>query len=229
MSKVPVITIDGPSSSGKGTIASLLARRLGWHLLDSGAVYRCVAWALQHYQIDPNNHQALWALLQRLNIVVDSCPDHQTIAVTCDGHDVTTAIRSESCGELASRISALPMVREATLGYQQKFCNLPGLVADGRDMGTVVFPDAALKIFLVASVEERAKRRFLQLQQQGISVSLRQIQDDLMARDDRDANRSISPTQPASDAIIIDTTGFNVDGVIKKVMSLVTRRGLNKT
>lgn len=226
MTTVPVITIDGPSGSGKGTISLRLANALGWSMLDSGAVYRAVAWAVSHYQIDPNNEAAISNLLSTLKISLENHPHDRATMVICDGHEVTEAIRSEAVANMASQISALAIVRSALLDYQKSFRSPPGLVADGRDMGTIVFPDAILKFFLDASVSARASRRFRQLQDRGINVSLRHIQHDLYLRDQRDSSRAIAPTKPAVDAIIVDTTDLTVDQVFDVLLKHVKQRGV---
>ena len=215
--KPPVVTIDGLSGSGKGTISALLAKALNFHLLDSGALYRIVAWALEHYGISPFSDSALEGLIPKLDIQFLTEQEHESPQIFCDKVDVSTAIRLESCGLLASKISSNPLVRKALLEKQFAFRRDPGLVADGRDMGTVVFPDAVAKYFFTASVEERAKRRYNQLKLKGLDVNLREIQDDIAARDKRDSERAISPTKPADDAITIDTTAFSIEEVYEQV------------
>ncbi len=216
----PLITIDGPSGSGKGTISVMLSKALGWHVLDSGAIYRAVAWAILHYRVALEDEHALQSLLKRIQIVI------QDSMVRCDGHDITQAIREEACGIMASQSSALPTVRQAILQYQRDFRRSPGLIADGRDMGTVVFPDAPLKFYFNAKPEERALRRHKQLQEKGINVSLRDIQEDLVERDRRDVSRSASPAKPAEDAVVIDTTNLSIEEVFAVVMNHVKQRGL---
>ena len=223
---IPVITIDGPSGVGKGTIAHMLAKALGWHMLDSGAIYRAISWAILHYQVNIDDEILLKRLLKRVQIAIENIHLDIAAKVICDGHDITDAIREESCGKMASQVSALPIVRQAVLQYQRDFRRLPGLVADGRDMGTVVFPDATLKFFFEADPLARARRRYQQLQDQGINVSLRDIQEDLLERDRRDKDRPISPTKPAVDAIVIDTTALNIDGVFELVMQQVKQKDL---
>lgn len=220
---VPVIAIDGPSSSGKGTISVMLAKYLKWHFLDSGSIYRAIAWAILHYQISPDDQAALARLLKRVQIAIQDRAE-QISRITCDGHDISDDIRSEDCAMMASKVSAYPMVREAVLQYQRDFRRPPGLVADGRDMGTVVFPDANVKFFFEADPKERAERRFKQLQARGINVSLRDIQEELMERDRRDVDREISPTKPADDAIVIDTTNLGIDQVFAEVVKHVEER-----
>lgn len=223
---VPVVAIDGSSGSGKGTIALRVAQMLGWCVLDSGIVYRAIAWALLYYNVSLSNTNALARLLKRVQIGIGHHQSNKQLKVSCDGHDVTRGIRSEKCGIMASKASALPLVRSAVLQYQRDFRRRPGLVADGRDMGTVVFPDASLKFFFDADPVARAYRRHKQLQEQGINVSLRGIRKDLEERDSRDISRSIAPTKPASDSVMIDTTDLSADEVFALVMSYVKQRGL---
>lgn len=214
---IPVITIDGPGGSGKGTIGQLLARTLGWHFLDSGAVYRVLALAAEQQKVSLEDAQALAALAQRLDLHFIENEVGSGLAVILAGEDVTEAIRSEACGSITSKISAFPEVRLALLERQRAFRQSPGLVTDGRDMGTVVFPEAQLKIFLLASVEERANRRYRQLKELGINVSLPDLCNELTERDRRDRERPVSPLQPASDAVIIDTTQMSIDEVLQQV------------
>lgn len=216
--KIPVITIDGPSGSGKGTIGQLLAKKLGWHFLDSGAVYRVLALAAEQQNISLNEAEVLADLALRLNLKFVESEIGQPPCVNLFGQDVTEAIRTESCGRTASKISVFPQVRTALLERQRLFRQLPGLVADGRDMGTVVFPDANRKIFLVASALERAQRRYLQLKGQGINVSLDSLHNELIERDKRDQERAIAPLKPAADAVTIDTTGMSIEAVMQKIM-----------
>lgn len=220
---IPVITVDGPGGTGKGTVSQLLAKQLDWHLLDSGSLYRILAHAAQQHAILLNDEVMLGTLAQRLDIkfVIDNTEKIAKIIV--DGIDVTQAIRTEQCGNIASKISVFPAVRLALLDRQRAFRQLPGLVADGRDMGTVVFPDAQLKIFLEASAQERAKRRYLQLQQQGVHVSVNDVFADIVERDMRDKNRIASPLKPAADAILIDTTHLSIDSVVQRIMAEVNR------
>lgn len=194
--QAPVITIDGPSGSGKGTIALRVAQALHWHFLDSGIIYRAIAWALSYYGVSLADQKGIADLLKRLQIAVESQPVVRKLKVSCDNHDITEAIRTEKCGALASKASALSVVRQAVLQYQHDFRRCPGLVADGRDMGTVVFPNTTLKFYFDADPQERAYRRYRQLQKRGINVSLRDIQEDLEERDHRDVNRIISPSKP---------------------------------
>lgn len=222
MNSAPVITIDGPSGTGKGTIGQRLSQELGWPMLDSGIIYRAIGWAVIQQQISLEDTQALSRLLKEMTLEIEQHP--QGSCVRCNGQDVTEVIRDEQVGMVASEASALPLVRQAALPWQRAFRKSPGLIADGRDMGTVVFPDAFLKVYLDADLEERAIRRYQQLQQKGISVSLRQIRDHLALRDRQDQERTISPTRPADDALVIDTTGLSVEAVLAKVLQEVRSR-----
>jgi CMP/dCMP kinase len=220
---VPVIAIDGPSGTGKGTLCQRLADRLGWHLLDSGAIYRVLAHAALRRSLDFEDHPALADAARALDLRFQ--PAAEGIRVLLDGADVTDAIRTEEAGNAASKVAAVPAVRAALLDRQQAFRLVPGLIADGRDMGTVVFPDAGLKIFLTASAEERAKRRYNQLKLKGEGVSLPALLKDITERDERDRARSVSPLVPADDAIVLDTTQLGIDAVFDAVMGLVQERG----
>ncbi len=219
-----VITIDGTGGVGKGTVASKLAEQLGWHILDSGVLYRVAAWAALHYQINPGDEQALSDMIAALNISMLNDTANCRIVVLCDDNDITTVIRTHECGTLASKISSKPLVRMALLQQQRDYRQFPGLVTDGRDMGTVVFPDATVKFFFTADIEERAIRRVNQLKEKGINVSLPEIREQLESRDARDSNRSIAPLKPAEDAILIDTTHSSIDEVLEKVMMEVQKR-----
>lgn len=221
-SKIPVITIDGPSGCGKGTLAQRLAVHLHWHWLDSGALYRIVAWAVLNYQIPPSHDEEIASLMNRLKITFTADSEGSIAQMNCDGHEVTQAIRTEVCAQMASEISAKPFVRDALLQKQRDLRQSPGLVADGRDMGTVVFPDAALKFFLTASAEIRAERRFNQLVKLGIHSDFTQVSADLMARDQRDRQRTVSPLQAAGDAVVIDTTHLSADEVFQNVISYLS-------
>jgi len=224
ISSVPVVTIDGPGGSGKGTIARLLAARLGWHLLDSGAIYRLAAMASMERGIDHLEHTG------DLSKLIDVCSNLDidflqradgSEQIMLDGADVTLLLRDESTGEAASKIAVVPEVRAALLSRQRQFLRPPGLVADGRDMGTVVFPNAKYKIFLTASLPERAKRRHKQLKGQGISISIDALFRDMAARDDRDANREIAPLKPAEDARVVDCSTLSIDQVLDEVLKIM--------
>ena len=218
---MPVITVDGPSGSGKGTVCRLLAEKLGWDVLDSGAIYRVLSLAALHHQIALDNEEALVPLAANLDVqfLVDSQTNKSKVVL--EGEDVTNTIRNEEVGAAASKVAALPRVREALLRRQRAFKTENGLIADGRDMGTVVFPDAPLKIYLTASAEERARRRFVELNERGLDVTLSGLFEDIKARDDRDMNREVAPLVPAEDAIELDTSDLNAQQVFDKVMTLL--------
>jgi cytidylate kinase len=218
---MPVITVDGPSGSGKGTVCRLLAEKLGWDVLDSGAIYRVLSLAALHHQIALDNEEALVPLAANLD--VQFLVDSQTNAgkVILEGEDVTTTIRNEEVGSAASKVAALPRVREALLRRQRAFRSENGLIADGRDMGTVVFQDAPLKIYLTASAQERARRRFVELNTRGLDVTLSGLLQDIQDRDKRDMNRAVAPLVPAEDAIELDTSELNAQQVFDKVITLL--------
>lgn len=222
----PVVTIDGPGGSGKGTIAFLLAGRLGWHLLDSGALYRLVALSALHRGIAFEDEAAMARLAADLHCEFLPGRRDRPVRILLDGETVGDELRAEACAAGASQVAAQAGVRRALLGRQWSFRRWPGLVADGRDMGTVVFPDAELKVFLTASARERAIRRYKQLKGKGLDGNLSQLEADIAARDERDAKRAIAPLRPAADAVIIDTTGQDVDSVFARVYALVADRGL---
>ena len=221
MTSIPVITIDGPSGSGKGTVAVRIAEKLDFTLLDSGALYRSVGIAALRGEIDLRDHQQIAELARHLNIEFGvSSPD----SVWLDGEDVSLEIRTDIGSELASQIGAIPAAREALYERQLAFRKAPGLVADGRDMGTVVFQDAIIKIYLTARPEERAQRRYKQLIDKGIDASLADLLRDLKERDARDSERPISPLKPAKDAVVLDTTDLHIDQVVAQVLDLVSER-----
>jgi len=218
---IPVITVDGPSGSGKGTLSHQIAETLKWHFLDSGALYRVLALAAIKHCVSFDNHPSLAVLAAHLDVLFE----HQPPRIVLEGQNVTYDIRTEECGNAASIVAAIPMVREALLERQRAFLEPPGLVADGRDMGTVIFPNATLKIFLEASPEERAKRRQFQLKGRGIDVSLGDLFAEIAKRDERDRKRVISPLVPAKDALIIETTHLTVSQVYERVMEVVRQKG----
>ncbi|MBT1119588.1 (d)CMP kinase [Stutzerimonas nitrititolerans] len=226
ISQIPVVTIDGPSGSGKGTVAALLAAKLGWKFLDSGALYRLLAFAARNHGVDLTNEEALKVLAAHLDVQFDTAGSGQGMRIVLEGEDVTEAIRNEVVGAGASQVAALPAVREALLQRQKAFREAPGLVADGRDMGTVVFPDATLKIFLTASAEERARRRYLQLKAKGDDVNLASLLDEIRARDERDTQRAVAPLKPADDAIQLDSTALSIEQVLGQILSEVAERDL---
>jgi len=218
---IHILTVDGPSGVGKGTIARAVAKTKGWHLLDSGAIYRAFALAVNNRGIDINNHDELESLAKNLELEFFTESDSDLVSVLLDGVDVTSEIRKEETGEMASMVASIGIVRAALLERQRMFAKKPGLVADGRDMGTKVFSEAKFKVFLTATPQERANRRLKQLQQMGSQGIISQILADVVARDERDSSRKHSPLRPAEDALIIDTTELSVDEVITKVMTLV--------
>lgn len=221
--KVPVLTIDGPSGSGKGTIARNIATELGWHLLDSGALYRLLGLAAERQRVGLDAEADLARLADALSIQFAVNEDGEE-RVCLDGEDVSAALRTEETGRLASRVAPYPAVRKALLDTQRAFLKPPGLVADGRDMGTHVFPGATLKIFLTASPEERARRRHKQLNDKGIDVSLSALSRDIAARDHRDSQRSVAPLRPAADALRLDSSGLTIDEVTRTVFDTLRSR-----
>ena len=209
----PVITIDGPSGVGKGTLCKAMAEVLQWHLLDSGAIYRVLALAALHHQVDITSEEALVPLAAHLDVRFVSSEGEMEVIL--EGEDVSAEIRTQDVSNTASKVAAFPRVREALLRRQRGFRELPGLIADGRDMGTVVFPDAPVKIFLDASSEERAHRRMLQLQEKGFSVNFDRLLSEIKERDERDRNRAIAPLVSAADALVLDSTTMSVEQVIE--------------
>lgn len=222
----PVITVDGPSGSGKGTVCRLLAEKLGWDVLDSGAIYRVLALAAIHHQITDLNEEALLPLAANLDVQFLIDTDTGAGKIILEGEDVSKSIRTEEVGGAASQIAALPSVREALLRRQRAFRSESGLVADGRDMGTVVFPDAQLKVYLTASAEERANRRYLELKQRGLDVKIDTLLVDIKTRDERDMNRPVAPLVPADDAIVIDTTEIDAHKAFEAILALCEQRNL---
>jgi len=221
---VPIVTIDGPSSSGKGTISRRVAAQVGWHLLDSGALYRLVALAGVQKNVDPDDVAEHVMLAKHMRVQFGSEEGDEQVLL--DGQDVTRELRTELAGAGASRVAAWPAVRAALLDRQRAFAMAPGLVADGRDMGTVIFPGARLKVFLTASAEERAQRRHKQLIEKGPAASLAALSREIAERDLRDSTRQVAPLKPAPDAQLLDSTGLSIDAVVERVLSLGRERGL---
>jgi cytidylate kinase len=213
----PVVTIDGPGGSGKGTVSSLVAAELGWHLLDSGALYRIVAAMARRQAIDSTDEKSLVAMIPNLQIAFDGD------RVDVNGDDLSEEIRTGEAGVAASQVAALAEVRDSILTLQKSFQRAPGLVADGRDMGTVIFPQAATKIFLDASAEVRANRRYKQLKNKGLSVNLRDLLAQIQERDARDRGRAVAPLKPAADALIIDSTQMTIEEVLQMIMAEVSK------
>jgi len=218
---IPVLTIDGPSGSGKGTISRKVADALGWHLLDSGALYRAVGFAAGMEGLDLSDADAVTRCAQTTRIGFRDPKNGGETHVIVNGLDATDDIRTETCGAAASAIAAIPSVRTALFEKQRRFRKMPGLVADGRDMGTVIFPDAGFKVFLTASADERARRRYKQLKEKGLGVTLAALLREIQARDIRDAERPVAPLKPATDATSIDSTGMPIDTVVAAVLALV--------
>jgi len=216
----PVMTIDGPSGAGKGTVSRIVAERLGWHYLDSGALYRAVGVAASWANLDISDPAALVRCTFDTAVSFVENPSGE-LRVLVNGADATTELRLETTGAVASAIAAFPEVRSALTERQRAFRQPPGLVADGRDMGTVIFTDAVYKVFLTASAEERAERRYNQLKDKGVSVTLHGLLREILARDARDAQRTVAPLKPAEDAVLIDTTGQNIQQVVERVLALV--------
>ncbi len=215
---IPVIAVDGPSGSGKGTLSRIISEKLGWGLLDSGAMYRLLALDCLKNNLDLQNEVAVAKLAAEMVIEFKNCKESQEIKVFLDNEDVTLQLRTEETGNAASKVAAIPSARAALLQKQRDFACAPGLVADGRDMGTVVFPNAKLKVFLTASAQERAKRRYNQLKQNGFDVNLHALLKEIEERDERDMNRTSAPLKPADDALIIDSSSMTIDEVVHFVM-----------
>ena len=221
--QIPVITIDGPSGAGKGTVARLIAEQMGWYLLDSGAIYRVLAVAAQHHGLSVEDEEALMPMAAHLDVQFEISNNKES-RVILEGEDVTNTIRSEEIGALASKVAAFPRVREALLRRQRAFKVAPGLVADGRDMGTVVFTDAPVKIFLTASAQERAERRFNQLKEKGFDVRIGRLLDDIHQRDERDRNREVAPLVPAEGSLSIDSTNLSIEDVVTKILTFANEK-----
>lgn len=215
----PVITVDGPSGAGKGTLCMMLAEKLGFQLLDSGAIYRVLALAAIHHGVDTESEDALVPLATHLD--VQFIAEGDLVQVILEGENVSSELRKEETGMAASKVAALPRVREALLRRQRAFNTPPGLVADGRDMGTVVFPKAMAKIFLDASAQVRAQRRYNQLQGKGLDVSIDDLLSEIQERDYRDRNRAVSPLRPAEDALVLDSTELSIEEVLEKAMKFI--------
>jgi cytidylate kinase len=224
MASAPVIAIDGPSGSGKGTLCQTLARHLGWHLLDSGALYRLVGMAADKHGCAFDDEAAIAKLAANLDVEFVAGESGEPTRVLLEGEDVSGNLRTEITGMLASKVAVLPAVRSALLGRQRDFAKAPGLVADGRDMGTVVFTTAPVKIFLTASAEERAERRYNQLKSQGDDVNLATLLGEIRARDKRDSERELAPLKPADDAVQIDSSGLGIEEVFNRVLAEVNAR-----
>lgn len=218
----PIITIDGPSGSGKGTLCQALAQHFDWQLLDSGAIYRVLALAAIHHNVDVSNEDAVSLLAGHLDVVFK--PSAEGVKVYLEGEDVSRELRTEETGNAASKVAAFPRVREALLRRQRSFRQAPGLIADGRDMGTVVFPDAPVKVFLDASAQARAERRYKQLRDKGFDVNIAHLLAEIEERDHRDRNRPVSPLKAAEDALVIDSTSLTIEQVIEQVIDYANEK-----
>jgi cytidylate kinase len=222
----PVITVDGPSGAGKGTLCQMLAAKLNWALLDSGALYRVTALAAKQHTVAMDNEAGLEAIAAHLDVQFKVSAEQAGVQVILEGQNVTSDLRTEETGAIASQVAAVNVVRDALLERQRAFQQSSGLIADGRDMGTVVFPNAELKVYLTASAEERGERRYKQLLESGNNASLARIIEDIKARDDRDMNRTVAPLKPAEDAIIIDSTSMSINAVFEQVQQAAKKAGL---
>lgn len=222
----PIITVDGPSGAGKGTLCQMLAAKLNWALLDSGALYRVTALAAKQHAVALDNEAGLEAIAAHLDVQFIVSAERAGVQVILEGENVTSSLRTEETGAIASQVAAVNSVRAALLERQRAFQQTPGLIADGRDMGTVVFPNAELKVYLTASAEERGQRRYRQLLESGNNANLSRIIEDISARDDRDMNRSIAPLKPADDAIVIDSTSMSIEMVFDQVQQAAIKAGL---
>jgi len=221
----PVITLDGPGGAGKGTVSMRLAQILGWHLLDSGALYRLVGLAAEHHGVALDNEPSLSVLAEHLDVQFLTGKD-DLVQVMLEGENVSRELRTERVGSLASQVAALEGVRKALLSRQRDFAELPGLICDGRDMGTVVFPNAPLKIYLTASADERARRRLEQLRSKGVAAKLCDLKNDILERDARDMNRVTAPLRPAEDALQLDSTLLSIEQVVEEILAEAKNRGL---
>ena len=222
----PIITVDGPSGAGKGTLCQMLAAKLNWALLDSGALYRVTALAAKQHAVAMDNEAGLEAIAAHLDVQFQVSAEQAGVQVILEGENVTSDLRTEETGAIASQVAAVNVVRSALLERQRAFQQQPGLIADGRDMGTVVFPDAELKVYLTASAEERGQRRYKQLIDAGKDANLAQIINDIEVRDDRDMNRAVAPLKPAEDAIVIDSTSISIEAVFEQVLQAANSAGL---
>lgn len=222
----PVITVDGPSGAGKGTLCQMLAAKLDWALLDSGALYRVTALAAKQHGVALNNEAAMEAIAAHLDVQFKVSTEQSGVQVVLEDENVTARLRTEETGAIASQVAAINVVRGALLERQRAFQQMPGLIADGRDMGTVVFPNAELKVYLTASAEERGQRRYKQLLESGKNANLDRIIEDICARDDRDMNREVAPLKPAADAVVIDSTKMSIEAVFEQVLQAAEKIGL---
>ena len=222
---VKIITVDGPSGSGKGTVSRILAKQLGFHYLDSGALYRLLGLVAVRHGLDIELKSDLTHVAENMDVRFEALTNGHN-RVLLEGEDVTQELRTEETGALASKVAAIPSVRNALLARQKQFAKTPGLIADGRDMGTKVFPEAQLKIFLTASIEERASRRYKQLLEQGENVSLRALEEQVRSRDERDMNREASPLSIATDAVEVDTSDLSIQEAVNKLLNLAILRGI---